>query len=69
MRGSRYYVFDERWVAPTLVSVATRDLKETPMKSLAYVLSAFLILAVAAPSISSARGWHHHHHHFFHHHH
>jgi hypothetical protein len=69
MCGSRYYVFEDRRAALTLAIVATRHFKEMPMKSLAYVLSAILVLAVAAPSMSSARGWHHHHHHFFHHHH
>jgi hypothetical protein len=37
------------------------------MKSLAYVLSAFLVLAIAAPSIASAHGMMHHHHHHHHH--
>jgi hypothetical protein len=32
------------------------------MKKLAYVLAAFLTLAIVAPTVASA-DWHHHHHH------
>jgi hypothetical protein len=67
MSESRYYVFGNERAAPTVLRLQPIS-KETLMKSLAYVVSAFLVLAIAAPSIASAGDWHHHHHHFHHHH-
>jgi hypothetical protein len=47
-------------------SVIVANSGESSMKSLAYVFAALLALAIAAPSVASARGMHHHHHHHHH---
>jgi hypothetical protein len=65
MGWSRYYVFGNGLSEPTIFVIVVNS-GESSMKSLAYVFAAVLALAIAAPSLVSARGMHHHHHHHHH---